>query len=225
MTVALIIPWRGGQPQREQHHLTVVNHMRALLPDAVHIDADSGHQPFSRAGSRNHGVHQAHQQGADVVVICDADTLVEAEPLKAAIEAATDGLLHLPYSRYRSLTALGLKRYRTGTPLTACEVDHDHEWATGGVIVMQPQAWWAAGGMDETFTGWGFEDTSFRIAADALLGPTVKHPGTIHHLWHPQDWQLGSEQYQRNAARAQQYVDAEGKPDEVRRIVFPQENA
>jgi hypothetical protein len=217
--VAAVIPWRGGQPDRERHHQTVRAHLRDLLPDAWHIDADSGHQPFSRAGSRNHGVRLAQDVGAEVVVLCDADTLPEREPLLAAIDGAHDGRLHLPYTRYRSLTRRGLAQYRRGDPLMDCEVDHDHGWATGGVLVIQPEAWWRAGGMDEAMVGWGFEDSAFRVAVDALLGPTVRHDGVIHHLWHKPDWNIGSPRYNANAARMQRYVAAEGDPAAVRAIV------
>lgn len=219
MRVAAVIPWRGGQPDRERHHQTVRGHLQGLLPDAWHIDADSGHQPFSRAGSRNHGVRLAQDVGAEVVVVCDADTLPEREPLLAAIDAAHDGRLHLPYTRYRSLTRRGLAQYRAGTALIGCEVDHDHEWATGGVLVIQTEAWWRAGGMDEDLVGWGWEDTAFRCCADALLGPTVRHEGVIHHLWHRQEWHPHSEQYRRNREIGNRYAAAEGDAEALRALI------
>jgi hypothetical protein len=217
--VAAVIPWRGGQPDRERHHQTVRAHLRDLLPDAWHIDADSGHQPFSRAGSRNHGVRLAQDVGAEVVVLCDADTLPEREPLLAAINAAHDGRLHLPYTLFRGLTPNGTRMFLGGTPGDACEVELETTWSTGGVMVIQPLAWWAMGGMDETFVGWGMEDTAARIACDALLGPTVKHAGTIYHLWHPSEIDPSSPLYQANLAHMQRYVAAEGDPEAVRAIV------
>lgn len=219
MTVAVVIPWRPGIPERNAHHEYVRRHLRGLLPDAVHLDVDSGHTPFSRAGSRNEGVRQAQAAGADVVVICDADTLPEPEPLHAAIEAATDGVLHLPYTWYRGLTRRSTIDYLAGAPAADCSVDLAHEWATGGVLVIQADAWWAMGGMDERMIGWGFEDAAARVCADALLGPTVKHQGTITHLWHPQESGLGSPQHVANGQLCQRYVDATGKPDAVRALL------
>lgn len=219
MRVAAVIPWRGGQPDRERHHETVRAHLRSLLPDAVHLDVDSGYQPFSRAGSRNLGIRLAEDTGCDVVVLCDADTLPEAEPLNAAIRDAGDGLLHLPYVHFRGLSENGTRLYLGGTPPEACETELAHAWATGGVWVIQPSSWWRAGGMDERMVGYAYEDTCFRIAADALLGPTVKHEGTIWHLYHEKTMGLGSPQHTANGQLAARYVEAEGNPDAVRLIV------
>lgn len=219
MTVAVVIPWRPGTPERNAHHEYVGDRLRQLLPDVIHLDVDSGHTPFSRAGSRNEGVRQAQAAGADVVVICDADTLPEPDPLHAAIDAATDGVLHLPYTWYRGLSETGTTQYLTGWASADCLTDLEHEWATGGVLVVQPASWWAAGGMDERFQGYGFEDVAFRLAADALLGPTLKHPGTITHLWHPPEVGHGSPQHVANGQLCQRYVDATGKPDAIRGLL------
>jgi hypothetical protein len=217
--VAVVIPWREGQPDRERHHATVSAHLRGLLPDAIHMDVDSDHQPFSRAGSRNLGARLAQDAECDVVVMNDADTLPEREPLMAAIDSAHDGLLHLPYVHFRGLSKNGTRSYLGGTPPEACETELAHDWATGGVWVIEPSAWWRAGGMDERFVAYAYEDTSYRVAADALLGPTVKHEGTIWHLWHEKTMGLGSPEHNANGELAARYVAAEGNPEAVRAIV------
>lgn len=220
MRVAVVIPWRGGQPDRERHHETVRAHLRALLPDAWHIDADSGHHPFSRAGSRNHGVRLAQDVGADVVVINDADTLPEREPLLAALESAYQtGRLCLPYDLFRGLTPSGTAAYLRGTPALQCEAELESPWSTGGVLVATPTAWNRAGGMDERFADWGWEDSCFRIAADALLGASIRSSGVIHHLYHSSAIRPESESYQIGAALAARYVEAEGNASAVRAIV------
>lgn len=224
MTVAVVVPWRPGTPERIAHHDHVSARLTALLPEAVHLDVDSCHAPFSRAGSRNEGVRLAEAAGARVVVLCDADTLPEAEPLHAAIAAAHDGRLHLPYTWYRGLSQDGTRAYLAGAPAEDCPTDWAHEWATGGVLVITPQVWWQAGGMDEGFTGWGFEDTAFRTAADALLGPTVKHDGTITHLWHPPESGLGSPLHVAGGQRMERYVDATGNPDAIRQLIADRAN-
>lgn len=155
MKPIVTIPWRGGDAERERNHRIVLDHFKQILPDVTVVSIDSEDEPFSRAASRNSGVRYAESSGADVVVICDADTLVEQGSLLEAIAAAEDGLLHLPYNRYRSLTKLGTLQFLQGTPLLECAVDHDHGYATGGVLVIKPASWWEFGGMDPGYFAWG----------------------------------------------------------------------
>jgi hypothetical protein len=220
VTVAVVMPWRGGDPERERHHTAVRSYLRQLLPHAVHLDADSGHQPFSRDGTRNYGVRLAERHAADVVVLCDADTLVEAAPLHAAINAAPDGVLHLPFTRYRGLSRAGTRGFTFSGMKDpyAHPTEDETTWSTGGVLVIQPAAWWRAGGMDERFQGWGGEDPAFAIAAGAILGPVVRHEGTIHHLWHPAT-RLRDPSYAANMALGRRYDAAEGDACAVRVIV------
>src|SRR5690606_41841351 len=72
--VACVLPWRGGQPERERHHETVRAHLETLLPDAVHIDADSGPTPSARAASRNHGARHGQDAAGSGGVSGDAAT-------------------------------------------------------------------------------------------------------------------------------------------------------
>lgn len=220
MHVAVVIPWRGGQPEREHHHKIVCEHLRRILPDAHHLDADNDAAQFSRAGSRNHGMRLAEQAGADVVVQCDADTLPDPEPLHAAIQAAhSDGRLHLPYTHYRGLSEKGTSDYLAGSFPEECETELAHEWATGGCMAIRPDAWWRAGGMDERFRKWGHEDVAFRLAADTLLASTIRHPGTITHLWHPLETELGSPQHVANGQLCERYNQAAGDPEAMRALI------
>lgn len=220
MRVACVIPWRGGDLHREAHHQVVREHLAKVLPDAVHIDADCGATPFSRAGSRNHGVRLAEQADADVVALVDADTIPEEQPLLDAVNAAPyDGRLHLPYTWYRGLSVKGTRDFLAGAFVEECQVDLQHEWATGGVLCLTPAAWWAAGGMDERFVGFGHEDVAFRLAADTLLGPTIRRAGTIVHLWHPPSMGLGTPQHTANGALCERYNQANGDPAAIRALI------
>jgi len=219
MRVACAVPWRPGQPDRERHHAIVKSHLQAILPNAYHVDVDTDHEAFCLAGCRNQGVRAAQEAGCDVVVLCDADTLPEPAPLLAAINSAQDGRLHLPYRTFKGFSPAGTAAYLAGTPAHRCEVELQTEWSTGGVMVIQPAAWWRMGGSDERFRGWGFEDTATRVACDALLGPTVRHTGTIYHLWHPTSRDPNSPLFKANQALMRRYEAAEGRPNKVRALV------
>lgn len=217
LRVTVAVPFRGGQLDREIHADYIATTLRDMLPDADHqlVDCDG---MFSRARVRNEAVHRA---GNGVVVLCDADTLPEPGPLRAAIEgAAEDGVLHLPYTRYRALSPAGtLAVYARGVDPHHAPVEDESRRPIGGVWVIRADAYWAAGGMDEAFQGWGFEDDAFWTASSLLLGPPVRHDGTITHLHHQPAADTRSPQYRANRARHQQYVRARRNPAAMRSLV------
>lgn len=213
------IPWRPGSPERVRNFRHVAAHMARLLPEARLETFDTNDHPFNRAAARNAAARFALDNSYDVLVLVDADTLVELAPLQQALDACGDGRMHLPYTYYRSLTNRGTHMYFGGRAPLDCPADHEHEWATGGVMVCQPQAWFRAGGMDQRFTGWGFEDTAARVCWDALLGETVRHEGTITHLWHPLETALGSKHWWHNRKLMDRYEDALGDAGRLMEII------
>lgn len=213
--VLVAVPWRP-QPHRVYAHDLTVQRYRELLPDASLRDVDTDHDPFCLAACRNTAVRHAEFNGYDVVVLADADTLPEREPLLAAIEAArTSGLVHLPYTEYRSLRVDGTEQYRAGVPLDRC----NHlvvPGACSGVYVTTPATWWAHGGQDELFRGWGFEDAAWWSAHKTLLGAEpVRHDGRVYALHHESQVKTGA-QYEANAARCYRYQQAEGDAAAIR---------
>ncbi|MFK0202748.1 hypothetical protein [Streptomyces lavendulae] len=217
MKLMVAIPWRA-EPGRELAHSLVLRQWERVLPEAQVIDVDSGSEMFSRAGSRNEGVRQAEKAGADVVIICDADTLVEEVPLGLAIEGAlTSGKVHLPYLVCRSLGVDGTAQYCDNVPLSECDAIPVHG-SCGGVYVTTPSTWWAHGGQDERFRGWGFEDVAWYIAHETLLGEPVRHEGNIYPLNHP----VGSKKdslLAENYAWLVRYEEASVNPEAMRALI------
>lgn len=224
MRVLVGIPWRP-QPDRVYAHDITVRRYRDLLPDADIVDVDTDHTPFCLAACRNKAVQLAEERGCDVVVLTDADTLPEPEPLTAAIQlAALDAKAgvhrtHLPYTEYRSLGRHGTDQLLDGVPLDRCA----HvviPFATSGVYVTTPATWWAAGGQDEEMLGWGMEDMAWLVAHRLLLGcEPARHQGRVYALHHESPVKHGP-QYDRNVARYRRYLQAAetGDVDAVRRL-------
>ncbi|MDP9026056.1 MAG: hypothetical protein M3N46_00685, partial [Actinomycetota bacterium] len=95
--VTVIIPWRAA-PSREAAYDFVADWYRRALPGARILPIDSDDELFNLARCRNLGIDLIEDPD-EVVVISDADTFPEPEPLGSAIvEAATSGLVHLPYT-------------------------------------------------------------------------------------------------------------------------------
>ena len=221
MTRVLVgIPWRA-QPHRVYAHDLTVQRYRDLLPDAYIMDVDTKHDTFCLAGCRNRAVWLAETCGYDVVVLADADTLPERDPLVAAIEAAAgDSRVHLPYTEYRSLRRDGTDQALDGIPLDRCA----HlvvPFATSGVYVTTPATWWACGGQDEHMLGWGMEDVAWLVSHRVLLGAEpARHEGRVYALHHESAVKHG-DQYDRNVARYHRYLAAAeaGDVEAIRRLV------
>lgn len=216
--VALVVPWRET-PDRvtalavatrwwKQYGLTPEHH-------------DTGSERFNLAASRNLGVHQAAARGARVVVVADADTFPDQRPLLEAIDAArTSGLVHLPYTQYRSLGPAGTRRLAIDDLLPHEVQYHPVAGSCSGVFVSSPATWWSIGGMDERFTVWAPEDYAFRIAHETLLGAQPRHIGNAYALHHEdQPGKASGPDYEACVSLYQQYIDAVGQPDAMRQLL------
>lgn len=215
--VLVTIPYRGTSPERQANYRLVHQHFIHLLPGVELIEVDSGHEPFNRAATRNECVR--HGADHDVIVICDADTLLQQAPLLEAIEqAAVDNLVHNPFSVVRGLTKDSSLRCLVGdhrAPKAAFQLT----WAVGTAYVTTPTAWWDIGGMDERFTGWGFEDTAFAIAHRTLKQPMPRHEGMATQLWHPSAPRLGDPHYDAGVEHYARYLAVDGDKAGVAELI------
>lgn len=195
----VVVPWRDTGPRRATACRHVCDQLRTLLPGAPLLLTDSGHEPFNRAASRNAGIR--HLPEDETVVVCDADLLLDPQALRAAIDSVQDGKLHYPFTLCWYLDQEHTERVLAGGPPEVGATTANLHGAQGGVMVMQAGAWRRVGGMDEEFTGWGYEDNAFCSTAGRTVG-VHRHRGVIWHLDHPHERYTGSCAEQANYARA-----------------------
>lgn len=204
MKVVLAIPFRDDAEYTRSPAFQVVRDQVSKLTDFWKvITVDSGHEPFNRAATRNMAVRQAEAAGADVVVLCDADSIPQRDPLRQAIiDASTDGLIHYPFNEVWEMVPKAIHLIRVGRNLNQLRNRAYNRYgpSQGGCWVVSPATWWSAGGQEERFSGWGCEDRAMIAAANTLVGRSVQHEGVlmclyhhrppIAHQWIPQDVQL-----------------------------------
>lgn len=146
--------------------------------------------PFSKAAAVNAGVRAVE---TDSVAIVDADTIVNPAKLRACIRrvALRDEVIR-PFGSLRDLN----EREREQFLHTQALPDVTAEWddrrgnetipLCGGAFVVSTQRFWAAGGMDEAFVGWGGEDDAMAIALTRIGSDVRVLSGECaFHLWHP----------------------------------------
>lgn len=215
MRVSVAIPYRAKCEYRNMSLPHVVAAYEGLgLPVEV---VDTEHEEFNRSAARNAAVRKA---GDGVVVIADSDILPNEAALRSAIEAAEKGGMHLAYDYYRALIREStLRYYRAGTDPNKLPMAYDGRDCTAGIIVIRCDEWWRAGGMDERFWKWGWEDTAFAVACETLLGGKHQyHAGTVNHLWHPSEVRVHAPSYLQNKKLYQRYEACVGDQDAMRSL-------
>jgi hypothetical protein len=210
MKIGVVIPWRE-QPSRIPAFEAVVKWYEEYLPEATIYYADRKGPVWSMSGSRNDGIREAEADGCHIVIVNDADTIPQLQALKAAIRgAASDDLIHNPYTEYRALTEESTNLYLEGRlEISRCQGKFIRG-ACSGVNVFKPSTWWSIGGNDEKFSGWGYEDTAMKRAHSIIKGtPYVLHEGMVYSLTHKEQPREGKhfETNQKLFARYQKVSD------------------
>ncbi len=216
--LTVLVPWRP-QPSRIEAFEALTAWYARHLPDAVIRTVDSDDELFNLSACRNIAIASVEDEN-EVVIINDADTVPELEPLLAAIEAAaTSNLVHLPYDRYHWLGREGTAQFLAGAEPADCA----YELVIGarsGVYVTTPKTWWSHGGQDERFRGWGFEDAAWYVAHETLLGEAPRrHAGAVYALHHETQLREGP-QYDLNAALMDRYTASSVSREAMAQLVF-----
>ena len=196
MKVNIYFPWRETPDRVEAFEVTKEKVLPMYFFDGIYT-VDSGHRSFNRAASRNLAAEHA-RENCDVMVLCDADSIPEQQPLLDAIASASDGLMHFPFHEVWYIEKKGMIRARAGAYVEQIRSRIiDKCQSEGGVWVCEPKTWWKAGGMDDRLRYWGCDDRSFLAASRTLVGMPVKHEGVLLCLpherqsgdaaWHPPD--------------------------------------
>lgn len=175
----------------------------------IHLPAQGG--PFNKAAACNAGFRAA---SSPVIALVDADTIVGTEPLLAAIGAVAEGLdAARPFGSLIELDESATAAIAAGGPWPdSAQGQRDDNRAgeriplCGGLVVVRADTYADAGGMDESFRGWGGEDDALSMA----LMRTGKQCGILDsavafHLGHPRSMEsrYGHPDYANNLERAQ----------------------
>ena len=217
----LVIPWRE-QPSRIRLFKLVKDWYETNLPGIEIIYSNRPGEFWNAAASRNDGVKKAQEAHCDVVIINDADTIPEIEPLMEAIESCQrSNMIHNPYSHCKVFSEQETSSFYDGIKLQDIYCRTVFTTSNGGVYVCTPEAWWSVGGMDEKFMQWGYEDSALEEAHEVIKGTKlVKHNGYIYSLKHQEQLHDKgyNENYRRNRALFTRYLKITN-PNEMLKLI------
>lgn len=174
MNAAVCIPWRPTSRDARSFDLVRTRWEEAGYEVVV---GDAGGKSFNRSASRNHA---AKSTDAEKLIFCDADTTpVQMDWMETAVA-------HNHWTQPETYHA-GTRRWTdvvlAGGPLLPIDAEKSLQGSPGGIIVVPREMWLAVGGFDESFDGWGWEDTCFVISLEVMFGHAVRD-GEVVHLWH-----------------------------------------
>lgn len=185
MDVSVLIPWRGGDPQRERVFDYVLAQWTAYDVQVCVGEDDHG-APFNCSRAQNRAFKQAERNH---LVMIGADTL---PPDVAFI---WERLRHhdedwFPiFSETAYYSEESTDRILSGIHPADEPYSYTLPFCTGPVAVRR-DAYVATGGMDERFSGWGYEDAAFRQTLAGLFGAPAPVPATCRCLAHRTDHRI-----------------------------------
>ena len=209
MRTVLAVPRRADGGVRDRLWEYCRQQWRTDHPDLDIIEGHHDDGPFNRSAAVNRAARAAGD--FDCIVIIDADVLIQAAQVRAGIELATRfNRVVFPFRVYRSVSQSGTSRIMNGWTGDWRQTSIQAYWDSVSCVVIVPRALWdQVGGMDERFVGWGWEDTAFACATDAVSG-RLRLDGTLWHLWHPASPERNPKTVEYRASRdlAAQYRNA-----------------
>ena len=216
------IPWRPT-PSRMAAFRRVMEYWEMFGWPVVFADSET--EVFSLAQARNAAVRKAT---TDVVVIADADTLIDPLNVLRAV-AEPDGVCW-PFTRYRILAGEYLD-----TPIAElASVPHVNTWdgegvlGVGGCMVTTRKEYWRLGGQPSEFIGWGWEDTAFTAVVETLskVKRLSGHAYAFEHNSHAEKYtgaKADSPGWDRDISRNEHliepYRNAKGRPWLMRQVL------
>jgi hypothetical protein len=182
MTTSILVPFRTGDcPHRD----AAWGHVRRRYESwPIHVGSCAGEWSkgsalaAARAGT-----------SADVLVLADADSFVDADTLRAAInlvESRAVGWV-VPHRTVYRLNQKETSRVLAGAqPRLGATIRAPYPAvAGGGITVVAASAFDDVRGVDDRYLGWGGEDLSFGWALETLAGQPARLDAPLVHLWHP----------------------------------------
>lgn len=185
---AIVIPWRdGGCEHRRANFEYVRDYYQALdLGPVIVTDDGKDAGPFNRSAAYNRGYEQTD---SDVIIWNEADTVIAADQLSAAVALASEAAgVVIPFTERHELSPAGAERVRSGADPWTAEVEkvYDGGRSIGQSNVTSRATLEAIGGRwCEKFSGWGYDDTLMFHAFKVLAGTPRWVEGKGVHLWHP----------------------------------------
>lgn len=223
--VVILVPRRDGFAQRDRLWAWVKAWWQREFPDLEIVEGHHNVGLFNRSAALNTASKLAGDW--DIALIIDSDVICDPDHVREAVRLAVEtGMVVVPFTVRHNLSERGSERIMAGDrgPWEGYIARNFYDQHSS-VIAVPRTAWETAGGFDETFAGWGMEDTAFAITVRTLVGDLIHMEGEVWHFWHPTapEGHVGTPSAIANRARGARYQAALGNADAIRALLGEQQ--
>jgi hypothetical protein len=185
MKIGIAMGWRP-QPTRISAWKAVCKHYSKELPGVQMFMGDYPSEQYNYSASRNIAMEKAIKAGCDVVMMSDADFMIETQSVIQGAE-----ICHEDEKFVVGYDQLYLADEQTSQEIIQEGVDWSkitsrsevNRLNVGGAVFLTPAMYRTINGWDERFQNWGYEDKAIYLAASILVG-SVKLNGLAVALYH-----------------------------------------
>lgn len=219
-SVEVVVPWRGGCPDREQALRWVLRRWHDAFPDWLVRLAEAPPGEWVKASAVMPTIAAAQ---APVIVVADADVWVDAEVVAASVDLVADGApFAIPHTEVWRLSCSSTAALYAGAPLDQLDDLDEAPYpgvAAGGLLVIDRTVALDVP-LDPRFEGWGGEDHAWGFALSTLHDMPPRGDARLWHLWHPPAPRI-SRKVGSNPSEAlrQRYSRARIRPEDMRQLV------
>lgn len=184
MSIALLIPWRGGCQHRDAALSWVWSRYDVTQPTWERVVGHHYEGDWCKALAVADALSRTD---ADILVVADADVLLEPGALRRAVAVVEQGApWAVPHVKVRRLTEQATAHlYATGIDTGEYEKPSPYTGVLGGGCVVIRRDVYEDCPLDPRFAGWGGEDLSWGEALTVLHGEPERLDSDLLHLWHP----------------------------------------
>jgi len=218
MKIGIVVPLRLNS-ERERSFEYVHNWLKTEFVDIPIYISDSVGQQFNVSEARNRGCLDAINDGVDILMVIDADTIITDRPkLEKAFELATFGVASMTKGYVR------LSDKESEEILAGGEIKHkDFEQLVlqntpGGLWVFPVEVFHQLNGWDERFVGWGYEDNALLRAYKKIYGRKIHRINTIVLSFSHSTRDYTIDSYLKNQERYDQYKAISNKEEMLKMV-------
>lgn len=216
--VGIVIPLRLT-PERERAFYYVYDWLVNEFVDIPIYISDSDGERFNVSEARNRGCLHAINDGVDILMVIDADTIVaNRNKLNEAFQLATLGVASMTKG-YVRLGEQETEDIFAGGKIKRKNFDGGVLKNTpGGVWVLSVEVFQQLNGWDERFIGWGYEDNSLLRAYRKIYGKKIHRINTIVLSFSHKTRDFTVDSYLKNQEKYEQYKAISSKEEMLKMV-------